>query len=103
IPKQVATAANGVGARALECQKGVDMSDDNKRNLLFFESISVRELYDKMNEWQTVNRKRLHSISIQKDGDVFCCIALTNPAEVTIVQGSDTAYVSGGALWVQIK
>jgi hypothetical protein len=60
------------------------MSDDNKRNLMFFESPSVRDLYDTMDEWQKINHKRLHSVNIQKDGDMFCCIALTNPTEVII-------------------
>ena len=60
------------------------MSDDNKRNLVFFESSSVRKLYDKMDEWQKANRKRFQSVTVQKDGDLFCCIALINPAEVTI-------------------
>ena len=54
------------------------MWDDNKRNLLYFESSSMRGLYDCMETWQNENRKRLLSIDIQKDGDNFCCIALTN-------------------------
>lgn len=29
--------------------------------------------------------KRLLSTSIEKDGDKFCCIALSNPTEVSIV------------------
>src|SRR5712691_5630227 len=78
--------------------KGVDMSDDNKRNLMFFESPSVRELYDTMDEWQKTNRKRLHSVNIQKDGDMFCCIALTNPTEVIITDATgETAFVSNHA------
>lgn len=77
------------------------MSDDNKRNLVFFESSSVRKLYDKMDEWQKTNRKRLHSVTIQKDGDMFCCIALTNPTEVIIRGvGGDSAFVLGNALLV---
>jgi hypothetical protein len=34
------------------------MSDDNKLNLLYFESPSVRELYGVMDAWQQANRKR---------------------------------------------
>ena len=60
------------------------MSDDNKRNLQFFEGSSMRELYDCMQAWQEANRKRLLSISIQEDEGKFCCIALTNPSEVVI-------------------
>lgn len=77
------------------------MSDDNKRNLVFFESPSVRELYDKMDEWQKTNRKRFNSAAVQKDGDLFCCIAITNPTEVIVTDiGGDTAFVIGNALQV---
>ena len=69
------------------------MSDDNKLNLLYFESSSMRGLYDSMENWQNENRQRLLSIDIQKDCDNFCCIALTNPTEVVIVDGKSV----GGA------
>lgn len=39
------------------------MSDGNKHNLLYFESAST---------------------SIQRDGENYCCVALTNPTEVVI-------------------
>ena len=35
------------------------MTDENKRNLLYFESTSMRELYNCMEKWQIENRKRL--------------------------------------------
>ncbi len=79
------------------------MSDENKRNLLYFESSSMRGLYDSMDNWQIKNRKRLLSISIQKDAENFCCIALTNPTEVVITDsnGRDHAIVfSNGRLRV---
>jgi len=60
------------------------MSDDNKLNLQYFESSSMRGLYEMMEHWQNENRKRLLSVSIQKDNDNFCCVALTNPTEVFI-------------------
>jgi hypothetical protein len=60
------------------------MSDENKRNLLYFESSSMRALYECIESWQIANQKRLLSISIQQDGGSFCCIALTNPTEVLI-------------------
>jgi len=63
------------------------MSDDNKRNLLFFENESMRGLYEAMDEWQDKNRKRLLSTNIQQDGGKFCCIALTNPTEVILCHG----------------
>ncbi len=68
------------------------MSDDNKRNLLFFEAPTMRELFADMDEWQATNRKRLQSVSVQPDGDGFACIALSNPTEVIIVNG----YGKGG-------
>jgi len=63
------------------------MSDENKHNLQYFESPSMRELYDSMDSWQKENNKRLLSTNIQKDGDKFCCIALTNPSEVLVLNG----------------
>jgi hypothetical protein len=64
---------------------------------------SMRELYDRMEEWQHTNQKRLLSISIQQDAGKFCCIALTNPSEVVTSEssGSNHAFVSrDGALSV---
>jgi hypothetical protein len=66
------------------------MSDlePNKHNLLYFEKHTMRELYACLEDWQNTNLKRFLSISIHQDGGNFCCIALTNPMEVTIVSGS---------------
>ena len=60
------------------------MSDINKHNLLYFEGPTMRGLYSHMEEWQQTNNRRLLSISIQRDGENYCCIALTNPTEVVI-------------------
>jgi hypothetical protein len=83
------------------------MSDDNKRNLQYFESHSMRELYKALNKWQIKNRKRLHSVHVSKDADMYCCIALTNPTEVVIVDGdrkdSSQAGVGSASLYVQLK
>jgi hypothetical protein len=79
------------------------MSDENKRNLQFFEACSMRELYDGMQAWQDANQKRLLSVSIQEDGGKFCCIALINPSEVVITSsdGNRHAEVSNdGNLYV---
>ena len=82
------------------------MTEQNKRNLLFFEGSSMRELYDCMEEWQNTNQKRLLSVSIERDGGRFCCIALTNPTEVVITDlYGDQAMVhktarGNGALYV---
>ena len=63
------------------------MTDNNKHNILYFESQSMRELHSNMDEWQKDNEKRFLSMSVNKDGDNYCCIALTNPSEVIIVDG----------------
>lgn len=78
------------------------MSDQNKRNLLYFESTTMRGLYETMEEWQQINSKRLLSTNIQKDDGKFCCIALSNPTEVVICSGNGTlqASVSDGLLYV---
>jgi hypothetical protein len=57
---------------------------NNKENLLYFENKTMRGLFDDMQEWQGINQKRLLSNQIQKDGDLFTCIALTNPTEVVL-------------------
>jgi hypothetical protein len=79
------------------------MADDSKRNLLYFESDSMRELYESMEIWQTRNLKRLCATQIQKDGDKFCCIASTSPVEVVICNGSGPiqAEVARGCLFVE--
>ncbi|WP_280362738.1 hypothetical protein [Nocardia wallacei] len=56
----------------------------NKRNLVYFENPSMRGLYDAMQQWQETNERQLLPVTIQQDGDNFCCIALTNPVEVVI-------------------
>ena len=69
------------------------MSDPNKRNILYFESDSMRSLYETMDKWQVENNKRLLSLNIQADQDNYCCIALTNPTEV-IIFGNEGGYTS---------
>jgi len=64
------------------------MNDPNKRNLQYFKNASMDGLYADMEDWQNTNQKRLLSTSIQKDGDMFCCVALSNPSEVVICDGS---------------
>ncbi|MFE9581430.1 hypothetical protein ACFYO1_33995 [Nocardia sp. NPDC006044] len=72
------------------------MSDNNKHNLVYFENPSMRGLYDAMTEWQRDANRRLLSITVQRDGDNYCCIALTNPTEVVITSadGHNHANVS---------
>jgi len=73
--------------------------DDNKRNLLYFESSSMRGLYECMDAWQEENQKRLMSVSIERDGSLFCCIGLSNPTEVYITSPrggvADTITIDG--------
>ena len=64
------------------------MADNNKHNMLYFEGSSMRELHETMDEWQKENEKRFLSISVNKDGNSYCCIALTNPSEVLLVGSS---------------
>lgn len=70
------------------------MSQDNKRNLQYFEASSMQELYNVVDAWQAENRKRFLSLNVERDGDMFCCIALTNPSEVMIVDGTGSGGVS---------
>jgi len=79
------------------------MNDPNKHNLQYFKNASMRGLYDDMENWQATKQKRLLSTSIQKDGDMFCCVTLSNPSEVIICGGEnhlDQVVVNNGALHV---
>lgn len=78
------------------------MVDDNKHNILYFEGSTMKELYNHLENWQRRENKRFLSVSIQKDGDNFCCIALSNPTEVIICRGSggNQAIVTNGELAV---
>ena len=69
------------------------MSEDNKRNLLYFEAPTMRALFAEMDEWQAKHRKRLQSVSVQPDGGSFAAIALSSPTEVIIMSG----LLDGGA------
>ena len=64
---------------------------NNKKNLQYFENKTMRGLYEDMQTWQEDNQKRLLSTEIMKDGDMFACIALTNPTEVMLVDGDGDA------------
>ena len=52
--------------------------DESKYDLLYFESPSMRELYESMKKWQTTNPQRFLLLNIQQDGGIFCCISLIN-------------------------
>lgn len=72
---------------------------DNKRNLEYFRAASMHDLFQALQAWQVENRKRFLSLNVERDGDEFCCIALTNPSEVVLVDGSADEYGGAGA-WV---
>jgi hypothetical protein len=78
------------------------MDEDNKRNLEWFEAASMRALFTEINEWQAKHRKRFASLNVQRDGERFCCIAVTNPTEVIIMDGERAGGVDvrGNALKV---
>ncbi len=78
------------------------MKDDNKKNILYFESDTMRGLFEEMEQWQNENKKRFLSTTIERDGDKYCCISLTNPSEVTIVgaNGNKANVSKNGRLWV---
>lgn len=82
------------------------MQDDNKHNLVYFEHPTMRGLYETMDAWQVEHQKRLLSVSVQRDGDNYCCIALTNPSEVIIVSAPTLlhgAVVTAGYLQVATR
>ncbi len=66
----------------------MSVENNNSHNLLYFESDSMRGLYDTMGKWQQDNGKRLLSTNIQRENGKVCCIALSNPGEVILVSGS---------------
>jgi hypothetical protein len=63
-------------------RKRAYMSKQNVSNLLYFECLSMRELYDCLKSWQDKNGEVFLSLEIQPDGDNFCCIAVINRVEV---------------------
>jgi len=54
-----------------------------KSNLVYFECSSMSELYASLKGWQNSNQKSFISLSIQKDGTNFCCVAIISPIELT--------------------
>lgn len=64
------------------------MLNQNVNNLLYFEKLSMKELYDCLKSWQHNNGKIFLNLSIQKDGDYFCCLAVVNALEVQEIEES---------------
>ena len=69
--------------------EGFLMTDDNKRNIVYFEGETMRGLYEAIDTWQETERKRLASLSVQVCDGKYCAIAVTNPTEVVIVHGRE--------------
>ncbi len=67
--------------------------DENKRNLQYFEAESMAGLFDALRAWQHENEKRFLSLNVQNDHGKFCCIALTNPSEVVLMD-KDMHYIA---------
>ncbi|MBF0127464.1 MAG: hypothetical protein HQM02_09660 [Magnetococcales bacterium] len=57
------------------------MSDDKNKNIVYFRESSMEDLYNTMLAWQGYYGKGFISTDTQRDGDFFCCIALTNPED----------------------
>jgi hypothetical protein len=93
---QVSLLFGGEGRRPKELAADTteaNVAEGNKSNLLYFEASTMRGLHGLLSQWQEAHQKRLLSVSIERDGDVFCCVALTNPTEVVITNVHGTAYV----------
>ncbi len=67
------------------------MFNENKHNIFYFEAPSMSKLFQTMERWQNENGKRFLSLQVENDTGKFCCIALTNPTEVVIVNEGGTA------------
>lgn len=66
--------------------------NEDESNIQFLQDESMQGIYIKLKELC----RQVHSINIQRDGGMFCCIALTGPREVTITSfyGKNHAYVN---------
>lgn len=65
----------------------IGKAQHNKHNLVYFEENSMKNLFSALRIWQEKNKKRLLSVNIEKDRGKYCCIALTNPTEVILLDG----------------
>ena len=70
------------------------MKTDNKHNLQYFEADTMAGLFGQLQNWQDKQQKRFLSTNIQFDNGKFCCIALTNPAEVVITDQTGTNHAT---------
>ncbi len=57
------------------------MTEPHANNLLYFECVSMKALYETMRNWQDSNQKNFLSLNIQQDNGNFCCIALIHPLD----------------------
>jgi hypothetical protein len=61
---------------------------ENHSNLFYFESSSMRELHECLENWQKTSRNRIRSLSIKKDRDCFCAIVLVDSRNSEYVEVS---------------
>jgi hypothetical protein len=59
---------------------------ENKSNIFYFESSSMRGLYDCVEIGQNTSQKRIRSLNIQQDDENFCGIVLTDSQDAARTQ-----------------
>jgi hypothetical protein len=59
---------------------------ENKSNIFYFESSSMRGLYECLEIWQNTTQKRIRSLSIQQDHENFCGIVLADSQDAAQTQ-----------------
>ena len=64
--------------------------EENKSNLFYFESPTMRGLYDCLETWQNTAQKQIRYLNVQQDQGKFCCIVL--PDSRDIARSSITPY-----------
>ena len=83
------------------------MTNATQRGFQYFESETMKDLYDQMTAWREKNKfEKFDSMTIQQDKKKFCCIAITaptDPVEVVIRAGNCERYaqVKNGFLMVR--
>lgn len=60
-----------------------NMTSENHQNFLYFESVSMKGLHKELENWQATSKKGILSMSIHRDRELFCCIAITSPIGFT--------------------
>lgn len=57
----------------------------------YFEALTMKELYEKIKRWnqdrEYSDPHHIHTLNIQKEGDMFCCIAIYASQPVVLTNG----------------